>query len=357
MMIPKRLILWYSIILATTILAIIVIEIIEIRRKSSEVSLGKRHKSDFSHEMAEVFIVGIPMLLLVTGNAYWTLKKVLLPIKHLTQAVEKIHEGNLDEKLTRTGMGDELDRLREVFNSMTTRLSDSFQRVREFTLRASHELKTPLTIIHAELEILLRDYTLTESQRNHLSSQLEEVRRLAKIIDSLTLLTKVDTGLIHLNREAVQLDELLQEIFVDAQILANPLHVQVSLTTCENLTIVGDCHWLRQLLLNLVDNAIKYNRMDGIVTLGLRCTSDKFAEIRIVNTGDGIPIELQSRLFEPFFRYAQNKKVEGCGLGLSLVRWIVHAHHGKIELTSQPQKYTTVIVCLPMGLQAAAPAL
>src|SRR6185503_234201 len=119
----------------------------------------------------------------------------------LTRSAAQINERNLNQRLARTGNGDELDRLTEVFNAMTARLDSSFQRIREFTLHASHELKTPLTVVHGELETALQDPSLTGRERERLLSQLDETQRLTKIVDALTLLTKADAGQITLARE------------------------------------------------------------------------------------------------------------------------------------------------------------
>jgi signal transduction histidine kinase len=240
---------------------------------------------------------------------------------------------------------------------MTERLNRSFARIREFTLHASHELKTPLTVMHGELETALQDQALTAPQRERLESELDEVQRLAKIVDGLTLLTKADAGQITLAREPVRLDELVREACADAQSLARPYDIQVSVTACDELTVTGDRHRLRQLLLNLTDNAIKYNQRNGTVTLCLRRTADT-AEMAVANTGPGIPAETLPRIFDPFFRgdSSHSQTVEGCGLGLSIARWIVSAHAGTIRVTSEPNRLTTTTVRLPLSALPLPPS-
>jgi signal transduction histidine kinase len=176
------------------------------------------------------------------------------------------------------------------------------------------------------------------------------VQRLTKIVDGLSLLAKADAGLITLKREPVRLDELARDSYADAQILARPQDVKVDLRRCEEISLAGDRHRLRQLLLNLTDNAIKYNQPNGNVTIDLRRAGD-FAEIEISNTGPGIPIEMQSRVFDRFFRAdaSRNNTVDGCGLGLSIAQWIVSAHGGNIGIASGPGKLTTVSVRLPLA--------
>ena len=181
-------------------------------------------------------------------------------------------------------------------------------------------------------------------------SQIDEIDRLTKIVDGLTLLTKADAGQVALHLEPLQLDELVRESFADANILAHPAGIRVSLSDCQETAIQGDRHRLRQLLLNLTDNAVKYNNPGGAVAISLR-RAGAAAELRIANTGPGLPAELQPRVFERFFRgdASHNREVEGCGLGLSIAQWIVHAHGGTIQFASQPGQLTTVTVRLPLA--------
>jgi two-component system phosphate regulon sensor histidine kinase PhoR len=147
----------------------------------------------------------------------------------------------------------------------------------------------------------------------------------------------------------LRLDEIVKENFSDAQILAHDSGIQIKLLECEPLTVCGDQHRLRQLLLNLADNAVKYNCRDGRVTLALRRTGEH-AQFSISNTGPGIPEEALPRLFDRFYRVTNNQDIEGSGLGLSIVSWIVSAHNGEIKITSQPAQPTTVTVTLPLAV-------
>jgi signal transduction histidine kinase len=300
-----------------------------------------------------IFCSIVPAVALALGGGWWVMRRTVAPVTALTQAAEQMNEHNLGAPLARTGSGDELDRLTEVFNAMTARLNSAFARLREFTLHASHELKTPLTVMHGELENWLRDDALAEEQRERVQSQLGEVQRLAKIVDSLTLLTKADAGQVVLGREAVRLDELLREALADAQSLGRPAGVTATLGVCDQVTILGDRHRLRQLLLNLCDNAVKYNQPGGNVALELHRAGAR-AEVRISNTGPGIPPEVLPKVFDPFFRgdASHSQAVEGCGLGLSIARWIVSAHGGTIRIASVPGGLTTAIVGLPVAAYA-----
>jgi signal transduction histidine kinase len=276
------------------------------------------------------------------------MKKSLAPVAGLTLAAEKISAHNLSERLPRTGTGDELDRLTEVFNGMLARLDDSFNRIREFTLHASHELKTPLTILCGEIETALRDEPLSPAERERFVSQHDELRRLARIVDGLTLLAKADAGQVTLKLETLRFDELVREAHDDAEILAEPQGIKVQLEICEEVALSGDRHRLRQLLLNLADNAVKYNQPHGRVTMNLHWING-VAEFTIANTGPGIPAESLPRVFDRFYRGdpAHSNQVDGCGLGLSIAKWIVAAHHGTIQVESAPGQLTSVTVRLP----------
>src|SRR5215469_8394664 len=346
MSIRTRLTLWYAGILllsAVLIGGLSFSELHEDRHKS------RREKEEDWEEIVGYFIwIGVPAVLLSIGGGLWLMRKALAPVASLTQAAERVNERNLREQLPRSGNGDELDRLTEVFNDMTARLNDSFTRIREFTLHASHELKTPLTVLCGETETELQDESLAPARRERAASQLEELRRLATIVDSLTLLAKADAGLIKLTFAPVRLDELVRDSFDDTQILAHTSGVRVELRICEEATVNGDAHRLRQLLLNLADNAVKYNQPNGSISMSLRRVGDS-AELAISNTGPGVPPEKLSRVFDRFFRVdpAHSTSVEGCGLGLSIAQWIVSAHNGAIQMTSEPAKLTTVTVRLP----------
>ena len=199
--------------------------------------------------------------------------------------------------------------------------------------------------MHGELETALQKESLSAPERERLESELSEVQRLTKIVDGLTLLTKADAGQIRLAREPVRLDELVSEACADAQTLARSEEIEIELVNCEELTIKGDRHRLRQVLLNLTDNAVKYNQTRGRVTLSLRKT-EQSAELTIANTGPGIPAENLPKLFEPFYRGdpSHNNAVDGCGLGLSICRWIVTAHGGTIQVRCEPGGLTIVVV-------------
>ena len=353
MTIRTRLTFWYAAIFSVSLLVIGVTmysELVVEQRAKIARHQGSTVDDDAGTDITQIILLygGSAVVVGVLGG-WWLTRRALAPVTALTKAVEKIQENNLGEKIPRTNNGDELDQLTKVFNAMLTRLDESFNRIHEFTLHASHELKTPLTVLRGETETALRDESLSPAEHDRAASQLDELRRLTRIVDGLTLLAKADAGQVALQLETVRLDELMRDNFADLQILAEPQHIQVELTACEEISARGDRHRLRQLLLNLADNAVKYNQPQGRVTMRLR-RAEGFAEFTITNTGAGIPPELLPRVFDRFFRgdAAHGNAVDGCGLGLSIAQWIVSAHGGKIQIASVPSQSTIVTVQLPI---------
>lgn len=305
------------------------------------------HK-DTQAELATVgFLALIPLLL---GLGWWWMRRAFAPLGALAAALDAAQPHSLPQRLPRTMTGDEVDKLAAAFNDMTARLHESFQQIREFTLHASHELKTPLTVMRVQLETRLQDTkSLSPEDIEWLECELNEVLRLSNIVDSLTLLSKGEAGQVKLERKPVRLDELVRESFDDAKVLAEAQDVKVQLGDCDVVEFSGDRHRLRQLLLNLADNAVKYNRPGGSVAMALRRHNGS-AEIEITNTGEGISPELQPRVFDRFVRgdEARSRAIEGCGLGLSICKWIVQSHGGTIQLASDATRKTTALVRLPL---------
>jgi len=338
--------LWFCSALLVSIVLIFVLALDELRERKQE---GKQASNGMQELVGVVLWVGIPAVLLSIGGGWWLMNRALAPVTTLTEAARRVTDSNLNKELPRSLNGDELDQLTAVLNDMTGRLHQSFKRIREFTLHASHELKTPLTILCGEAETEMHDASLSLAEQERSSNRLEELRRLARIVDGLTLLAKADSGLIPLAAAPVHLEELVRDSFADTQVLAQESGLSVKLTACEEAIVQGDPHRLRQLLLNLVDNAVKYNEQGGSVVMELRGRNGT-AEFTITNTGPGIATEALPHVFERFYRgdSAHSHEADGCGLGLSIAEWIVTAHRGTIQIKSTPSKFTTVTVQLPL---------
>ena len=340
--------IWYATALLASLVIMSAVAYYEFVIEPRQPENANQPRASTSEEVIEVLLYGgLPCLLLAIAGGWWLTRKALAPMQRLTAAVETIHAGNLKQQLPVSGSGDEIDRLTQVFNAMTSRLDESFQRVREFTLHASHELKTPLTLMRSEIETAIQSAAIPAPERERFTSLLEEVERLTEIVDGLTFLTKADAGLLNFARQPVRLDELVREAFADAQVLAAPGALEVRLARCDAATILAEHHRIRQLLLILTDNAVRYNRAGGSVCFEVECNGA--VELRVTNTGPGIAPHELSRVFERFFRgqTGESRHIEGCGLGLTIARSIALAHDGTIEATSQPDGQTTFRVVFP----------
>lgn len=304
--------------------------------------------------LQSVLWVAVPATILGLGGGWLLMRKALEPVRALGKAVSDLNESNLDVRLPRSFNGDEFDRLTAGFNEMAARLEDSFQKIRQFTLRASHELKTPLTIMRGSVETSLEDPLINGLHREYLLNILHEVHRLTRIVEGLTLISKTEAGLVTLKSTPVHLDQLVREAYADAQILARDLGLIVQLETCDPIIVAGDQERLRQMLLNLLDNAVKFNDRGGSVLIQLNSPNagdnDNTALLQISNTGPGLDPLALPKVFDPFFRGdpAHNRGIDGCGLGLAIIRWIVISHGGTIIAESDPGIVTTITVRLPL---------
>jgi signal transduction histidine kinase len=293
----------------------------------------------------------LPTVFVLVLGGSWFMRRTLRPIEALTAGAERVHAGNLTERIPLTGRGDELDRLASVFNEMLGRIEAGVAGVRDFTLHASHELKTPLTILSIQAEGALSEPTLAPDQRELLESQLEEVRRLAALVDALSLLAKADAGLPIVARELVRLDEMLRVAVADARLFAAKSGITIELTHCDAAPLDGDRASLRQALLNLLDNAVKHNQPGGWVRVELRAAPEDFT-LSIENTGAPIPPELVERIFGRFVRGPD--ACEGSGLGLSITKTIVEAHGGTVACIHRAEGEARFVIHLPRSAQIAS---
>lgn len=283
------------------------------------------------------------------GGGYVLVKRALTPVDRIAAIAERISSHNLSERLPVAQTGDELERLSVACNHMIERLDTAFQYSRRFVADASHELRTPLTVLRGELESFVQEPRLTAEWRDRVGSALEEVDRLASIVEGLFAISRLDAGEAAAEWMAFDLSQLATSTADQMCLLAEDKNIQVTCTGSMGVWVEGDRARLKQVVVNLLDNAIKYTAPGGAITLRV-AAQDGQAVLEVADNGVGIPSEALPRVFERFFRVdkARSREQGGAGLGLSIVKSICTAHHGRVEANSTPGQGSRFRVELPL---------
>lgn len=295
-----------------------------------------------------------PLLLLAAAcGGFWLSQEALSPVDAITRTVRTINATNLNDRLEKLTTGDELQRLSDTLNEMLARIEQAFIRVTQFTADASHELRTPISLIRTEAEIALRRSRGDAEYREALRHVLLEAERTSGLIEELLSLARADSGRETLRVASLDLSALVREVGEQWRELmaARNLIFNRALTNQE-VTVLGDCNALRRLLAVLLDNAAKYTPAPGTIELCLESTGGS-ALIRVCDSGIGIALEDQRKVFERFYRVdkVRSHDLKGAGIGLAIAQWIVQQHKGSITVQSSPGAGSTFLVELP--LQAA----
>jgi len=297
------------------------------------------------------FVVA-PLILMISAGTAWTLAgRMLRPINEMVNDVEAISDGrSLHRRIPVEDLGDEIGRLGSTLNAMIGRLETSFAALRRFTADASHELKTPLTVLRADIERAMTTGQGSTEQLVALEEALQESARMADLVESLLTLARADEGRFDLHREPVEMEPLVREVAETANILGEYAGLHVSLPALQPVTILGDRVRLRQLFLNLVTNAIKYTAKGGKVELRLEA-SDGVAVFTVKDTGIGIAGADLPFIFERFWRVdrvrSRGGERGGVGLGLAISQWIAQAHGGSINVSSRLGRGSAFAVTIP----------
>lgn len=303
------------------------------------------------HSFLYIFIPGIFASVIVASAVGWFLaRKALQPVTEITKLAQRIGAENLSERLNIAVSHDEIGALASTINGMFERLEDSFKQIKQFTADASHELKTPLTILKGEMEIALRSKGDMGHMREALTSGLEEIDRMSRIVVNLLDLAKMDVEKGALPMEPVNIDRVLAERFEHFRRRASDKSIELVLARSDKAVVKGDPVRLSQLLSNLIDNAIKYTGRGGRVELSLDIDGGE-AVIRVKDTGMGIPASDIPYIFDRFYRVNQARSGDegGAGLGLSICREIATSHGGRITVASEPGFGTTFTATLPLA--------
>jgi len=290
-----------------------------------------------------ILIISAPLLLLLTVlGGYIILSRALTPVKNVVQTARRITTEDLSLRIESNNRKDEIGQLITTLNQMIARLDHSVQQIKKISSDASHDLKTPITVIRGEIEIALRNERSKEEYKNTLVSVAEEARKMDQLINNLLFLSRIEARQHPLPKKSIQLDEILLEAFEKTQQLAISKGLRYIITQMDTVLIQGDAVMIKRLMVNLFDNAIKYTPPAGEVRISLIKKGEQIV-LEIKDTGIGIPEEDLSRIFDRFYRVDQSRsqEIEGSGLGLSIVKKISELHNARIMVTSMKDRGTT----------------
>jgi len=295
-------------------------------------------------------IFAIPATLVLAGClSYFLTRKALKPVDAITKTAHEIEEKDLSRRI-KVRSKDELGRLSETLNQMFDRLQRAFDRERQFTADASHEMRTPLSVIQGEATLALNKERSKEEYQKSLELISHETSYMTSVVGKLLELARVDTAREQLNFEDINLKELLTELASDILVLCEEKAIHFQFSTPDDLIVKGDKVKLKELFLNLLDNAIRYTSQGGSIFVALVQQGDN-ACITVRDTGIGIPEEHLPHIFERFYRVDKSRShgERGAGLGLSICQRIVELHGGKIEVKSKVGEGSVFSVLLPIS--------
>ena len=295
---------------------------------------------------------GVPLILLLASlGGYFLARKSLAPIALMNQQTQRITAENLSAQLDVANPRDEVGQLAMTINALLARMDAAFQEQRRFIADASHELRTPLAVLRGETEVALEQERATVEYQESLALIKDEAERLSRIVEDLFMLARQPVDAPSMMREMVRLDEVVSDCARAAQVLATQKGLRLRIdASLREITLHGDDEMLKRMLLNLLDNAVKYTPAGGEITIALG-SQDGDARIVVSDTGIGIPAADQPRIFDRFYRVdkARSRALGGAGLGLSIARWIVEGHGGSLSVESAPGRGSSFKVELPLN--------
>jgi heavy metal sensor kinase len=303
--------------------------------------------------------LGLPVALAVAiAGGYLLVQRALRPVEQIAGKAEQITQHNLSERLPISRTGDELERLSISLNHMIGRLEDAIQNSKRFVADASHELRTPLTVLRGELENLSQSGRFDAASRDTLGSMLEEVERLTKIVEGLVALSRLDAGEAQAEWVRFDLTELATTTADQMNLLAEDKGITVECGSKQSVFVQGDRARLKQVVVNLLDNAIKYTSGGGAIQLNVT-RQNGHAILDVADSGIGIPADAVPHVFERFFRVDKSRSRDegGAGLGLSIVKSICTAHGAEVQVESAPGKGSHFRVKLPIAREPEGPGL
>ncbi len=316
------------------------------RRVALQVARSEEGMQKQLRDLLLILMLGAPLAVAVAGlGGYALARRALAPIEEMTARARTITAERLGDRLPVANPENEMGRLATVFNETLGRLEASFDQMRRFTTDVSHELRTPLTAIRSVGEVGLRGHRDESAYRGIIGSMLEEVDRLGSLVDRLLTLSRAETGQAKLSRDAVDLSALADDVVSHLSVLAEEKHQTLSIDRQASPVVSADRLVLRQALISLVDNAIKFTPASGQVRIRIAQTSHD-AVVEVIDTGPGISGEARERIFDRFYR-ANDANGSGTGLGLSLAKGAVEAIGGHLTLAATGAGGTAFRISLP----------
>lgn len=308
------------------------------------------------------YFLMLPALIGLTLLLGWMLAgRAVEPVNRVAQAAQGITGSNLSTRIPNRGADDELDHLIDSFNQMTEGLSHSFEQIRRFSTDVSHELRTPLTAIRGQLEVALFTAQKPEQYRDAMVNALEDVEKLSSIVRALLLLSQAESGQLVLQKAPLDLGAMVADVVDQFQIPAEEKGVDLSVQTDKGTLAFADRTQIERLISNLLSNALKYTPKGGSVRVqaGNDASHPGMVRLEVADTGVGIPAGNLPHIFDRFYRVrnAETNQIQGLGLGLSFVSWIVGAHDGSIDVDSKPGQGSRFLVRLPAATAPAQPSV
>jgi signal transduction histidine kinase len=309
-------------------------------------------ETEILDKLLVIFILGIPLFLITAViGGYFLAWKALSPIDKITRTARDISSNNLEKRIEEKNMDDEVGRLITTLNQLFSRLEKAFKREKQFTADASHELRTPITVIRAQSEKTLREKDLDENCRDTLEIIRKQADYMGHLVEQLLLLARSDSGKKILEKEEFDLNMLIEMVTDEIREIAKKKNIEIiNKFSQESIYILADQSMIIQLLLNLLDNAIKYTAEGGMVEITTEKTFEEVI-IQIKDNGMGIPKKDQENIFKRFYRVdkSRSRHKGGTGLGLAICEWIIKSHEGNIRLKSEPGEGTEILIRLPLA--------
>lgn len=313
------------------------------------------HRTRFIEAFKKIFVATLAFLVVLAVLMGWFMaKKALSGLGNVTRTARRISGSALEERVPISGRGDEVDQLAVTFNRMLDRVQALVKEIREMSDNIAHDLKSPITRIRGLAEITLTTETSLDDYSGMAGNTIEECDRLLEMINTMLFISKTEAGVGDLDRQELDLTQVVEEACNLFQPLAEERNVSIKCKTPETFHFYGDMRMMQRMISNLLDNAIKYSAAGGVVEVSLQKEENQAVTLAVTDTGMGIPPEDLPHLFERFYRGDPSRTQAGSGLGLSLAQAVAKAHGGDIQVSSNPGRGSTFQVNLPLSQPSPA---